>query len=110
MFCRAKFARRSSASRGGSLGLKAGALRSEEHTSELQSPVHLVCRLLLEKKKYLHKSMLISSSSLLTYHFHQSHNPFSNTTILIICYTYFLSTLSMIDFCFVHSLIIFSIT
>src|SRR5690348_11290066 len=25
-------------------------LRSEEHTSELQSPVHLVCRLLLEKK------------------------------------------------------------
>src|SRR5438876_6835846 len=28
-----------------------GAGRSEEHTSELQSPVHLVCRLLLEKKK-----------------------------------------------------------
>src|SRR5690348_3875411 len=27
------------------------ALRSEEHTSELQSPVHLVCRLLLEQKK-----------------------------------------------------------
>src|SRR5690348_18166494 len=27
------------------------AHRSEEHTSELQSPVHLVCRLLLEKKK-----------------------------------------------------------
>src|SRR5690348_18133067 len=27
-------------------------MRSEEHTSELQSPVHLVCRLLLEKKKY----------------------------------------------------------
>src|SRR5690348_17364121 len=27
--------------------------RSEEHTSELQSPVHLVCRLLLEKKKQL---------------------------------------------------------
>src|SRR5690348_17458677 len=27
------------------------SLRSEEHTSELQSPVHLVCRLLLEKKK-----------------------------------------------------------
>src|SRR4051794_41691994 len=29
-------------------------LRSEEHTSELQSPVHLVCRLLLEKKKKCH--------------------------------------------------------
>src|SRR5690348_17884975 len=28
--------------------------RSEEHTSELQSPVHLVCRLLLEKKKTKH--------------------------------------------------------
>src|SRR5258708_24158677 len=29
------------------------AIRSEEHTSELQSPDHLVCRLLLEKKKKL---------------------------------------------------------
>src|SRR2546422_7285449 len=28
-----------------------GGLRSEEHTSELQSRLHLVCRLLLEKKK-----------------------------------------------------------
>src|SRR5690348_17619365 len=28
-----------------------GASRSAEHTSELQSPVHLVCRLLLDKKK-----------------------------------------------------------
>src|SRR5437879_8836296 len=27
-------------------------VRSEEHTSELQSPMYLVCRLLLEKKKY----------------------------------------------------------
>src|SRR5688500_19945874 len=30
---------------------KTDALRSEEHTSELQSPCNLVCRLLLEKKK-----------------------------------------------------------
>src|SRR2546429_7374764 len=30
--------------------------RSEEHTSELQSRLHLVCRLLLEKKKKLHKN------------------------------------------------------
>src|SRR5436189_4094020 len=29
----------------------ASGLRSEEHTSELQSPMYLVCRLLLEKKK-----------------------------------------------------------
>src|SRR5256885_7907494 len=42
------------------LGLGAGSSnnlvaffgRSEEHTSELQSPCNLVCRLLLEKKKY----------------------------------------------------------
>src|SRR5690242_15457130 len=32
--------------------------RSEEHTSELQSHVNLVCRLLLEKKKIRHKSVL----------------------------------------------------
>src|SRR5438876_6116016 len=33
-------------------GVQRVALRSEEHTSELQSPVHLVCRLLLEKKRH----------------------------------------------------------
>src|SRR5690348_4619677 len=33
--------------------------RSEEHTSELQSPVHLVCRLLLEKKKIIRDDVLI---------------------------------------------------
>src|SRR2546426_8595255 len=42
--------------RGHVVGFKGGhrlhaALRSEEHTSELQSPCNLVCRLLLEKKK-----------------------------------------------------------
>src|SRR5437764_3333289 len=30
----------------------ADVIRSEEHTSELQSPMYLVCRLLLEKKKH----------------------------------------------------------
>src|SRR5258708_26916883 len=34
-----------------------GHLRSEEHTSELQSPDHLVCRLLLEKKKELTRQL-----------------------------------------------------
>src|SRR5437762_11344203 len=33
------------------LFLELGKTRSEEHTSELQSPMYLVCRLLLEKKK-----------------------------------------------------------
>src|SRR2546429_6743169 len=31
--------------------------RSEEHTSELQSRLHLVCRLLLEKKKKIHAAV-----------------------------------------------------
>src|SRR5258708_21686678 len=35
----------------GSRSRKTSTVRSEEHTSELQSPDHLVCRLLLEKKK-----------------------------------------------------------
>src|SRR5690625_6374338 len=35
-----------------STSASASAVRSEEHTSELQSRGHLVCRLLLEKKKY----------------------------------------------------------
>src|SRR2546425_8201716 len=35
----------------GHIGDSAGTVRSEEHTSELQSLAYLVCRLLLEKKK-----------------------------------------------------------
>src|SRR5256885_12240569 len=34
--------------------------RSEEHTSELQSPCNLVCRLLLEKKKKVHTDPLLA--------------------------------------------------
>src|SRR5438552_3483648 len=37
--------------------------RSEEHTSELQSPDHLVCRLLLEKKNNLFKSSCLSGEN-----------------------------------------------
>src|SRR5256886_12248392 len=39
-----------------------GVLRSEEHTSELQSQSNLVCRLLLEKKKKIYIYMLSSLS------------------------------------------------
>src|SRR2546422_2321314 len=39
--------------------------RSEEHTSELQSRLHLVCRLLLEKKKGFHSRALIGVALLL---------------------------------------------
>src|SRR5690242_21549896 len=35
-------------------GNSVSSFRSEEHTSELQSHVNLVCRLLLEKKKQIH--------------------------------------------------------
>src|SRR2546426_8319618 len=44
-------------------GHRAKPARSEEHTSELQSPCNLVCRLLLEKKK---KNMTISAVCLTT--------------------------------------------
>src|SRR5258708_13865407 len=39
--------------------------RSEEHTSELQSPDHLVCRLLLEKKKNLNMPHYITRARVL---------------------------------------------
>src|SRR5690348_18178813 len=41
-------------------GQQFALVRSEEHTSELQSPVHLVCRLLLEKKKNKKNNILNS--------------------------------------------------
>src|SRR2546422_4605167 len=39
--------------------------RSEEHTSELQSRLHLVCRLLLEKKKKTYEHIYISNVKLI---------------------------------------------
>src|SRR3989442_9644739 len=45
-----------------SVALDPGHARSEEHTSELQSRPHLVCRLLLEKKKKDQVSISCSSS------------------------------------------------
>src|SRR5438876_7934451 len=46
--------------------------RSEEHTSELQSPVHLVCRLLLEKKKKKTTNSITSSNRPRSYTSHPS--------------------------------------
>src|SRR5256885_12486445 len=45
-----------------SLLCSSSTTRSEEHTSELQSPCNLVCRLLLEKKKYTPYRSLCSRS------------------------------------------------
>src|SRR5256885_12749195 len=42
-----------------------GRARSEEHTSELQSPCNLVCRLLLEKKKHIQYLLLFVAAALL---------------------------------------------
>src|SRR2546422_4799150 len=41
------------------VGLLKHRLRSEEHTSELQSRLHLVCRLLLEKKKKHQRTTIV---------------------------------------------------
>src|SRR5690348_17519180 len=48
--CTSRAGRRGRAAVSGSAASRPVPSRSEEHTSELQSPVHLVCRLLLEKK------------------------------------------------------------
>src|SRR5207244_8834328 len=47
---------------------RAHRCRSEEHTSELQSPDHLVCRLLLEKKKTNHKITYYTPQTTITTH------------------------------------------
>src|SRR5256885_6183387 len=52
--------------------------RSEEHTSELQSPCNLVCRLLLEKKKK-HQNPLARFTSQSPYIHHPTH-PLTSTT------------------------------
>src|SRR2546429_6041370 len=48
--------------------------RSEEHTSELQSRLHLVCRLLLEKKKATSRSLEVHPPSLVILH-HRYYRP-----------------------------------
>src|SRR2546426_6026438 len=55
----------------GPRGEKSSQLRSEEHTSELQSPCNLVCRLLLEKKK---KETMTNPTQLRT-NDSQTHSP-----------------------------------
>src|SRR3712207_7625911 len=43
-------------------------LRSEEHTSELQSRQYLVCRLLLEKKKNIRINIMMKHNRIIYYH------------------------------------------
>src|SRR5438552_4921505 len=49
-------------------------VRSEEHTSELQSPDHLVCRLLLEKKKTSNKGKNLHDTSRSHQHHETEHS------------------------------------
>src|SRR2546422_5366895 len=53
---------RTSATRRTNQMTRAAMKRSEEHTSELQSRLHLVCRLLLEKKKAKYKEKIIDDT------------------------------------------------
>src|SRR5256885_4382504 len=58
------------------------AKRSEEHTSELQSPCNLVCRLLLEKKKkIIYSSVYPQSQKTVT----RNHNVLSSSITLRQC-------------------------
>src|SRR2546429_3333213 len=64
---------RPSAASGARARTMAISLRSEEHTSELQSRLHLVCRLLLEKKKKQRRSLIQRRQSPLPSH--SSYHP-----------------------------------
>src|SRR3712207_8254229 len=60
-------------------GASGGHLRSEEHTSELQSRQYLVCRLLLEKKKPKYHRVISFSYSTISFSLHSSHPSLSST-------------------------------
>src|SRR5256885_3095089 len=73
--------------------------RSEEHTSELQSPCNLVCRLLLEKKKKLDIRLTLSDAIIMSTYLLASVAPFSHLLPLVLkgllCYC--ISLLSSVD-------------
>src|SRR5260364_433496 len=63
--------------------------RSEEHTSELQSPDHLVCRLLLEKKKNKKNSQILNKK--IKIKIKKKHrNVIRNISLYLLLYVYFL--------------------
>src|SRR5256885_3037533 len=57
--------------------------RSEEHTSELQSPCNLVCRLLLEKKKK-HDMLVLERTRELYLGRHMTHNQSCEASFVLI--------------------------
>src|SRR5256885_12137701 len=60
------------------------ALRSEEHTSELQSPCNLVCRLLLEKKKTFMTAQADASNYTVRARLVQSSHPRISLRVVIV--------------------------
>src|SRR5256885_8707817 len=64
------------------LRVTSACLRSEEHTSELQSPCNLVCRLLLEKKKI---KQLITVQLQLSHH-HSIYRTFQLILLVVVYY------------------------
>src|SRR5256885_6022242 len=74
------------------MGLRKGSVqsRSEEHTSELQSPCNLVCRLLLEKKKKLFSYVLaVNRLYSICTNATESISPYKNPRRLIMLYIWY---------------------
>src|SRR5260364_341174 len=63
--------------------------RSEEHTSELQSPDHLVCRLLLEKKKKIEYIILIKNKQNIDLRYINNHLLYSCCLFFMSFFFYF---------------------
>src|SRR5256885_10091990 len=76
-------ARRAKCAGGSRAGVASRPRRSEEHTSELQSPCNLVCRLLLEKNKYYKPERSYNSQHSPESHLPEIAYPYEFFTILL---------------------------
>src|SRR5258708_19903212 len=65
--------------------------RSEEHTSELQSPDHLVCRLLLEKKKHPLRIRALESAVVLGWPLHCRTHAVAVSQEDVVAHSYFVA-------------------
>src|SRR6202142_3723927 len=63
--------------------MKVSSVRSEEHTSELQSPTNLVCRLLLEKKQTCQRGIAVLPEVTRFVRLH--HGSIFNDLIIAVC-------------------------
>src|SRR5256885_1462839 len=81
----------------GALPDRGPGARSEEHTSELQSPCNLVCRLLLEKKKKIQLYIVSLQTSKLKEHlyFHSPHSAHKTVLRILACYIHTESSINV---------------